>query len=541
MFEIYTHYLNCILYIKFAYMKKILYWLIGLGIALFLWIGIYISLRILGYQERVFTVDDGIRHEAFAQILYTHGIEQWYEKYGWGDLLPNTILATYDTDLRKGFHMLLLGMKYIWIDWLDALKAFCAFMVALFFLVIWGISKDRKLPIIVALICFTIVIVDKWVVTRLLLARPYIFSVLLYGIFIYFLHTRRFMASGIILLIVTYFHAIFWVFALPVGLYTLCNIKQRRDWLQLVWISLVWVGAWLLLHGQPVTYIELSFIQIAVVPFLHRMYQVFASELTMSIQPMLTNSIFLATCAMFLYGFFWEIYKRGNKTLEKNKHLLFMFVHSFFLAFISGFIGRFVDFFLISLLISLLLMISVIRHDGWFDALYKNYTKKIQYIFIFVLIFFGPIWMRIFYKDSINITDDMQFLRSNQMYIDTWSNIAVYDLLDFPRVLYAWWEKYTYTASMEPYFLYLQNSGQFFAYIDYFYSYFRKPEHQLQNPHTILQNYHANYLVLLGNYASEQYDYAFFELLKYKIADINANTGFELVANSGYNYIWKVK
>lgn len=490
-------------------------------------------------KDKIIWIDDWLRHLQYANILDKYWYKETFDKFNQWNIIVNSILSDYKTDLWEWFHFLLWGIKALWFQDLNILKFYYSLTFGIIFFIFLSISSKLKLPLIIPSSIFILLIANDFVF-RLYLARPFTISVILYALLILILNEKKYLYLIPIWIIWVFFHSIFYLLSLPILLFLIYFRPNIKEWIKIFSYSILWIGTWLLIHVWSVDYIILSFYHTILTP-IAQFREWFASAEAGGINfGIIFSIVFLLPFSLSLALFFIWYAKIKEEIFSFDKKLNFLFINSLFLFLAMGFYWRFMDYFIVISFILCIYILDAIIKIWQIDISKFNY-KRYSIGWILLLIFMC-MWISSMYygKQSINIKKQTQFLTQNQSKIKTGSTLITFKHLQFPIAFYALWENYKYSSSMEPMFFYFKDEKKFLEYKDIFFSYLLRPKNDINGDfYSALKKYNVDYLIHFGNINEDSY--VVDELLKIKINTIKDDPRFTLIAQDWENYIWELK
>lgn len=502
-------------------------------------LAIFFSSTIWINKDKIIWLDDGLRHLTFSNIIDKYWFEYTYEHYNLWDIITNSILTDYRTDLWQGFHVLLVWMIKLWIQDLDVLKLYYSLIFWIVFFVFVSISDKLKLPFYIPSTLFILFILNDFIY-RIFLARPFMLSVILYALLTLSLQYKKHLRTIILLILWTLLHSVFYLLIFPIFLYLIFYRPSRKIRLKLIIYGIIWIWLWLLLHYNWINYLKLSFLHTFAIPYI-QFKEWFGSGEAQGIgfDMVFSLSFLLPLTTALVYFFIWYANQK-EKIFSNNKELNFMLIHLLILFLLMWFYGRFMDYFNILAYFSIPFFIYEINKFKWID--FNLNISKTKYVGLWGLILFfcfGTVNM--FYdKNATNIKKITSIIQENKSEIKEWSHIITYKHLQFPILFYALGEKYKYNCSMEPIFFYLKDKEKFIEYKDTLMSYMLKPKkYKDSNQYEVLRNYDTQYLIHFGEI--EEDGYLSSELLKIKIDKIKNDDRFRLISEKDNNFIWQLK
>ena len=487
--------------------------------------------------------DDSLRHLKYSQLYDKYSSEEINQKYSLWKTIKNSILTDYDTDLWEWHHKLLHILSKSWITDISLLKLYYSIILWLFIFIIVYFSLKNKLWYSLTFILLFWFLANSEFLFRILLARPFWFTIILFLLLVLSLIYKRYYYLIFLFIISTYYHMLFYILFIPILLYSIIIFKKdKKIFYKILSYTFLWTLIWILLHHNSIDYLILSSITFFYVPILHKINTAFAWELGWTLRWAQLYTLWIYVFLLIYYKLIQ--YTKNKKNIFKlNTNILFISLLILFLFICSLIITRFFEFYYPVIFLWIILIVSkIIKIDPLFSKKINllNKTKYTIIIFLIVLIFPLLKINSILNQSWLSVLKNIEFVEEIKKIIPEQSNVMSYQLLSFPILYYWLWEKYKYTSVMEPYFLYLKDKDKFNNYKDFFISHYNEPKNNInqETPFLILKDYWVDYLILITDYKNMNYKSKY--ILEDKIEELNNNNKFKLIYNKWDNYLWKI-
>ena len=494
-------------------------------------------------SDKYYWIDDSLRHLKYSQLYDNYSKTEINENFSWWQIIQNSILTDYKTDLWEWHHIFLNLLSKTWITDINLLKLYYSLIFWFFIYIILYFWLRNKLWYSISLFILFFFLLSPDFLGRILLARPFWFTAILFTLITTSLLSKKYYYLIPLLIIGTYYHMLFYVLFILIFLYSLLIFKNdRKLWLKITGFSFLWSIIWLLFHYNPIHYLALSSITFFYIPIVHKINWVMASELN-NTWPLFLYSIILF---LWLISYYCIIQYNKLKYIKLNTSLVFIILLIWSLGVFSLIVNRFLDFYYPVFFIWIILIIkNIIKIDDFFSSKIKKFHNTNYSILLLMIVLLSIYWStnKILTKNWFSIKKENEFIVDIKNIIPENSRVISYQLLNFPTLFYSLWEKYKYSSVMEPYYLYLKDKEKFKNFNDFFYFHYKKPEWDfIMDPSSILKDYWVNYLIFFWDniYNNLINDYKSLYLLKDKIKEINNNENFKLIYKKWENKVWKV-